>query len=125
VGKCPLYKSKSLFVELPCEAGTPVYVIERCRCAKVENYRLGECHKKKQHNTPEIFEWVMKLEKGRRLARNGFHSEWIETDKAVICYKLRQKSFDLKKLTDFGKTVFLTEEQAKAKLKEVQNGKIE
>lgn len=117
---CTNFKDKSLFVELPCKVGTPVYVIERCRCTYVENYRLGHCHKKKQHNTPEILASFMKLDKGKLLKWTGFQSEWVWKEKAVICYKLRQKPFNLGMITEIGKTVFVSRDVAMDRLYEIE-----
>lgn len=94
VGECPLYKSKSLFVELPCKYGDTVFQIhikhKHIREVKVVGFHLGDFpdlrgHKRKQY---------------------------------LVCYgDYTLYHIDLDQI---GKTVFLTEEQAKEKLKEEQ-----
>ena len=123
---CFFFKAKSLFVELPCATGTPVYVIERCRCTAIENYRLKQCGKKETKKSPEILARVMKLQQGKVLVWTGFENKWQYKDKAVICYKLRQKPFNLGMITELGKTVFVSLEVAEDRLWEIErevNGK--
>ncbi len=96
---CDDFKDKSLFVELPCEVGTPVYVIEFCHC----------------YNSYE--------EQCRR--RRTKASKWLSVTKLpsshhTKCVKLFERPFKIEYLIRIGKTVFLTKEEAEKKLKEVQ-----
>ena len=82
---CNNFKDKSLFVELPCEVGTPVFFI--CENEIFEGKIVSFI---KQHNVVYVY---------------------CRYDIGLTYYH---------NIEDIGKTVFLTEEQAKAKLKEIE-----
>ena len=105
----------------PCKVGDMVYQIKYCRCGNPENYEMKHCHKKDTKKTPIVLGSIMKQQCGMRPTKNydwskgtGFAWQPIGT----ICYKIIQKPFKLEWLTEIGKTVFLTKEEAEAKLKE-------
>lgn len=102
----------------PCKVGDKVYVIKRCRCGKPENYDLKVCGRKITTKTPKVLARVMYQETGKRLKPNSWKIEYEVAPKGTICYSLYEKQFTLKMLTEIGKTVFLTREEAEAKLKE-------
>ena len=81
---------------------------------------MKHCHKKETKKTPKVFDSIMLLQKGRRLADNSYmyerpKFEWKPI--GTICYKIIQKPFKLEWLTEIGKTVFLTKEEAEAELR--------
>ena len=94
---CKNFKSKSLFVELPCAVGTPVYVIEFCHCY---NSYEEQC-----------------------LRRRTKASKWLSVTKRpsshrTECVKLFERPFKIEYLIRIGKTVFLDRAEAEKKLKE-------
>lgn len=95
---CDHFKSKSLFVELPCAVGTPLYVIEYCHCY---NSYEEQCRQRRTKASKWLY--VTKLP-------SRHHTR---------CVKLFERGFKLEYLNRIGKTVFLTEEEARAKLKEM------
>jgi hypothetical protein len=105
-------------VVLPCKVGDVVYVIQRCRCGKPENYNLQCCGKKVTSKTPKVLSRVMCQEIGKKLKwHNTGKMEYEVVPKGTICYSLYEKQFTLKMLTEIGKTVFLTKEDAERALK--------
>jgi hypothetical protein len=105
-------------VVLPCKVGDVVYVIQRCRCGKPENYNLQCCEKKVTSKTPKVLSRVMCQEIGKKLKwHNTGKMEYEVVPKGTICYSLYEKQFTLKMLTEIGKTVFLTREEAERALK--------
>jgi hypothetical protein len=89
------YKSKSLFVELPCKVGDKVYLL------------MG--------STTPIEAFVMSVE---------FFYNWVSKNIETHLDLRIFKNFPVhKRVEDFGKTVFLTKEEAEQKLKELENGK--
>jgi len=93
---CDLYKSKSLFVELPCKVGDVVYKI---RNSKIFNEKIVEM----------------------RVIAVTFLVSSCCKHLSITAGNSRGANL-LFELDDFGKTVFLTKEEAEKKLKEVQNG---
>jgi len=93
---CDLYKSKSLFVELPCKVGDVVYKI---RNSKIFNEKIVEM----------------------RVIAVTFLVSSCCKHLSITAENSRGANL-LFELDDFGKTVFLTKEEAEKKLKEVQNG---
>ena len=105
----------------PCKVGDMVYVIKRCRCGKPENYALKVCGRKVTERTPKVLSRVMFQETGKRLKQNYTGKiEYEVAPKGTICYSLYEKQFTLKMLTEIGKTVFLTKEEAEQALGGVQ-----
>ena len=102
----------------PCKVGDVVYVIKRCRCGKPENYDLKVCGRKVTERTPKVLSKVMFQETGKRLKSNYTGKiEYEVAPKGTICYSIYEKQFTLKMLTEIGKTVFITREEAEAALK--------
>lgn len=89
---CNNYKDKSLCVELPCKVGDTVYISD---FAEVMEAFVSNIKMFYNYLTKEI-ESVVDL---RIIGNFSIH----------------------KNFKDFGKTVFLTEEEAEAKLKEMEN----
>lgn len=102
--RCNSFKDKSRYIELPCKVGDTVY--------KIGTYpwpsECGEC----EHFMPGGF---------------GDPCECLKTDdgkKAPECRTIVEYKAELRDILnaigweDFGKTVFLTKEEAEAKLKE-------
>ena len=92
-GDCDHFKDKSLFVELPCKVGDEIY----------KNYDIESVYR-------------------RTLKLKVFKTE-ITKKEILILVKTVEKflyNYDCLRIEDFGKTVFLTEEQAKEKLKEIE-----
>lgn len=109
---CPHYKDQSLFVELPCKVGTPVYVIEPLwygiwgedehKCRKCEHFYEGG-----MGDSPDY-----------SLRKN-------------CCYHIIEEEATIRNLInwitpsmftekiEWGKTVFFTKEEAEQKLKEL------
>jgi hypothetical protein len=113
------YLLKNGVVVLPCKVGDVVYVIQRCRCGKPENYNLQCCGKKVTSKTPKVLSRVMCQEIGKKLKwHNTGKMEYEVVPKGTICYSLYEKQFTLKMLTEIGKTVFITREEAEKALKE-------
>ena len=103
----------------PCKVGDTVYVINRCRCGKPDCCHTKQCYKKITTKTPKFVDRVMMLEIGRKTKYDYFSRGigYEEYEKGTICYSVYEKPFNLKMLTEVGKTVFLTREEAEAKLK--------
>lgn len=110
----------------PCKVGDMVYQIKYCRCGNPEAYEMKHCHKKDTKKTPKVYGSIMLRQEGKRLKHNSYmfeKTQWEWKPIGTICYKIIQKPFKLEWLTEIGKTVFLTKEEAEAKLKErVDNG---
>lgn len=91
---CDDFKDKSLFVELPCKVGDEVWEIR----------------------DPKIFDKkIVKLE----IISVNFLISTYSKKMNVIAQNSRGANL-LLEYEDFGKTVFFTEEEAKAKLKEIE-----
>jgi hypothetical protein len=88
---CDNYKDKSLFVELPCKVGDVLYYITTCKTAE------------------DFGKKYVSWEKVEKIALSD------EGDLITIYLDFKIIYSD-----DIGKTVFLTEEEAKEKLKEVE-----
>ena len=88
---CKYFKDRSRFVELPCEVGDTIYEIK-------ERKRNGEWHKV----------IVERVANGIEICRGGFMTVRSGTTATVF-------------LSDLGKTVFLTREEAERALKEREN----
>ncbi len=103
----------------PCKVSDTVYVIKRCRCGKPENYDLKVCGRKKVAKTPKVLARVMFQEVGKRLKPSYTGKiEYEAVPKGTICYSIYEKQFTLKMLTEIGKTVFLTKEEAEQALRQ-------
>lgn len=90
---CDHYKDKSLFVELPCATGIPLYFL------------YNRPYADKPDLIPQIYE------------TNEWYFE-IDEKEIAICPRMIH-GLNGNYYYHIGKTVFLTEEQAKAKLKEM------
>ena len=115
-----LEEQGQLFVP-PCKVGDTVYVIKRCRCGKPENYDLKTCGRKVVARTPKVLARVMLQETGKRLKPN--YTGKIEYEvalKGTICYSVYEKQFVLNMLTDIGKKVFITKEEAEKALEMIK-----
>jgi hypothetical protein len=98
-GVCKSFKPKSRFVELPCEVGQTVYVLEPCQC--YNDYREFEhCH----HRRTKATKWIEMVR--------------LPSKHHTKCLKLFERGFKLEYLSKIGKTVFLSKEQAEKALKE-------
>ena len=114
---CQHFKNKSLFVELPCKVGDVVYVITEkhpcyaCMC--VDDF----CHK---HCTvKDKSKLVVKEAKVYYfLFQKSINTLQVEVAKAIHLV-MHFLHFSIE---DFGKTVFLTKEEAEKKLKEMEVG---
>ncbi len=107
----------------PCKVGDVVYVIKRCRCGKPENYELQDCGRKIVAKTPKVLARVMFQEVGKRLKPNYTGKiEYEVVPKGTICYSIYEKQFTMKMLTEIGKTVFLTKEEAEQVLRQRKEG---
>lgn len=114
---CDFFKPKSRYIELPCAVGDTVYQIVYCRCGNPRCYEQGHCWKTITKATPKSYGHIMKLQMGKRIvpdAFNGIKTAYVP--KGTICYKIYKKSFGLNMIADFGRTVFLTKEEAEAEL---------
>ena len=94
--ECPIFKDKSLYTELPCKVGDTVYVI---------------CNKEVQETTvfsmkaeTEDNRWVFFIQAKAVDGTNKTYDGYVPVFKMFI----------------FGKSVFLTKEEAEAKLKELK-----
>lgn len=104
---------------LPCNIGDMVYVITYCRCGNPECYDNQHCYKKETKRTPTVIASVMVQQKGRKYQWKDFqHRHWEWTACGTICYRVYQKPFELKMLTEVGKTVFLSLKEAEKALEE-------
>lgn len=82
----------------PCKVGDTVYVIEPCRC--YNNYsEFDECH----HRRTKATKWIEMVR--------------VPTKHHTKCLKLFERPFKVEYMNKFGKTAFLTIEEAKAALK--------
>lgn len=99
----------------PCKVGDMVYQIKYCRCGNPECFEMRHCYKKDTKRTPKVIDSIMLSQKGKRLVA-PYKFEWKPI--GTICYKIIQKPFKLEWLTEIGKTVFLTKEEAEEALKE-------
>ena len=100
----------------PCKVGDMAYKIDYCRCGNPECFEMKHCYKKDTKRTPKVIDSIMLSQKGKRLVA-PYKFEWQPI--GTICYKIIQKPFKLEWLTEIGKTVFLTKEEAEEKLKEL------
>lgn len=100
--KCFNAPAENLIV-LPCKVGQTVYVIEPCNCG----HKYGE------------------LCGGNRRRKN---TKWLEivklppTHHHTRCLKLFERPFKVEYINRIGKTVFLSREEAEARLKEGVQG---
>ncbi len=121
---CFYFKDKSKIIELPCKVGEDVYIIKYCRCARPQNAERQICHHKEISSTPKCYAKLMVKQYNQHRIWDKFFLEYHYENVAVctICYKVHKKPFKLEYLTEIGKTVFLTKEEAEQKLKELENG---
>ena len=108
--KCEFFKPKSRFVELPCEVGSTVYVLDEFvdneECCECEHYCVGgfgdpsSCGRTRYgFKHPDCIKIV------ERTAKFGDILRWITP--SIFTEKI-----------DFGKTVFLSKDEAENALKE-------
>lgn len=88
--KCPDFKDRSRFLELPCNVGETVYAVRRCSCHRWEETPWKSC----------VGKVALKSNKG--IAR--------------ACLYVSPTPFKVEHLSQIGKTVFLTREEAEAEL---------
>ncbi len=111
---CPKYKDKSLFVELPCKVGDTVYVITEKHPCYACRYVEDFCHKycavkdKSKLVVKEAKVYYFLFQK----TSNKIQLEVAQTINLAMHFLHLE-------IKDFGKTVFLTKEEAERKLKEV------
>ena len=124
-GNCMFYNvPKEQIIVPPCKVGDMVYQVKYCRCGNPECYKNKHCYKKDTKKTPKVLGSIMKEQCGMRVIKNY---DWTKGTVLVwqpigtICYKIIQKPFKLEWLTEIGKTVFLTKEEAEKKLKELKD----
>ena len=97
-------EEQGLLLKLPCKVGNIVYVLEPCHC--YNNYKENQnCHHAKTKATKYID--VVRVPK-RYDSRSN-----------TKCVKLYERPFKMNYLTKFGKTVFLTKEEAEQALKQI------
>lgn len=97
---CGFAKDKSRFVELPCQIGSEVYVIENCTCGSFY---------------AEVCESNLRTQ-----AKKYIKAVKLPAKRTVRCAKLFVRPFKAEYLFKIGKTVFLTREEAEKKLEEMQ-----
>ena len=107
--RCSSFKDRNRFIELPCKAGDTVYVLDdfiwACDCGECKHFEEG---------------WYDSPHECRKTRTSRKPPECIEIVERTVAYKdiLQYMNWD-----DFGKTVFLTKEEAERALKErEQNG---
>lgn len=107
-------------IPLPCAVGDSVYEIKYCRCGNPECFEAKQCFKKKTKRTPKVYGRLMLRQDGKKMVPNAWRTEvsWEWKPIGTICYKIVRSKFDLSKIDEVGKTVFLTEEEAEKALKE-------
>lgn len=88
--KCPDFKDRSRFVELPCKVGDTVYAVRRCSCHRHDDTPWKAC----------VGKVALKSNKG--IAR--------------ACLYVSPTPFKVEHLSQIGKTAFLTREEAEAEL---------
>lgn len=103
-------------IELPCKVGDTVYVIAKCESVHVDrddDYFTGTGAMKCPFEDSCNFENCS--DENERIFETTVSSFWIENDKwiGVLLDNLSAECY----VSDFGKTVFLTREAAKAALK--------
>ena len=91
---CDHYKDKSLFVELPCKVGDEIYYLTSIDTEKELNVKEIFCGTVQAFGCDEKDIW--------------------------LSVKYTNGLFYHHKSEDFGKTVFLTKEEAEVKLKEIE-----
>ncbi len=103
----------------PCKVGDMVYIIKYCRCSLPDCFQNKHCYKKETKRTPKEYGRVMKQQNGRKLISCYFgKSEFEWRPIGTICHIIYRKPFNLNMLTEIGKTVFLTREEAEKRLEE-------
>ena len=115
--ECADYLLANGVIVPPCKVGDIVYQIKYCRCGNPECFEMKHCYKKDTKRTPKVIDSIMIVQKGKRLVA-PYKFEWKPI--GTICYRIIQKPFKLEWLTEIGKTVFLTKEEAEEKLKECE-----
>lgn len=120
--QCAFYKSKSLFVEIPCAVGQVVYVDSRTLPTdKISLFEMGIY----DDEMPKFFEGkVISIKQNCKgwSVKIGITTYWLYKYFDWECgedigVELKRKEFTYPKGA-IGKTVFLTEEEAREKLKE-------
>ena len=91
--ECPNFKDRSRIIELPCKLGDPVYIIRDCSCYN------GQPDGTKIKCSNKVY-------LGKRLRKD--HCGYVSAEK-----------FGLKHIADFGKTCFLTREEAETALEKL------
>lgn len=103
----------------PCKVGDEVYIIKRCRCSKPDCYQQGHCDKATTKRTPKSYHTVMEQQMGYKTFWDFNTAERRYVPIGTICRSVYKKPFDLKMISELGKTVFLTKEEAEKALKGV------
>ena len=101
--QCGCYKDKSRFIELPCKVGDMVYIVER-------QYDNGH---KTIKSSPKVYGEIHVVE-----GRYGYNKKHPFFSPVKVCYRIVRRAFKISYLKDFGKSVFLTREEAEKVLKE-------
>ena len=100
---CCDFKDKSRFIELPCNEGDMVYIVER-------QYDNGH---KTIKSSPKVYGEIHVVE-----GRYGYNKKHPFFSPVKVCYRIVRRAFKISYLKDFGKSVFLTIEEAEKSLKE-------
>lgn len=95
---CENFKDKHCFVQLPCQIGTKVYVIESCQCYS-KNYADRCANKLPDNRNRAIFTVSIKPKH--------------KPESTFKCLKLFERPFKLEYVNKIGKTVFLSFKEAK------------
>lgn len=91
-------------VVLPCKIGAPCFRIYNCHCG--DFYREERCKKKEEAKLVDVVEYPYPYAN------------------MVYCKRIVESKFSLKDIANFGKTVFLTREEAEAAVeREVRTSK--
>ena len=99
--QCGCYKDKSRFIELPCNEGDMVYIVER-------QYDNGH---KTIKSSPKVYGEIHVVE-----GRYGYNKKHPFFSPVKVCYRIVRRAFKISYLKDFGKSVFLTREEAEKAL---------
>lgn len=95
---CEDAEEQGLLLRLPCKVGDTVYIIRKCSCYnsyQSQVYKRTKC-------------------KGKTNISDGRNC------RKTTCAYVGETKFDLKYITEIGKTVFLTKEEAEQKLVEMR-----
>ena len=99
----------------PCKVGDTVYVITTKRPCYACKLCSDFCHKNCSFDDRN--ELVIKLARACSIDHSEINKVHLEIDQSKMCHSYEYTCW----FEDFGKTVFLTKEEAEAKLKELNN----